>query len=174
MAKNTVGMSAPWVTYAREIHAMFDPDPEIRVEYDEDNLEVKLYVNNQDKADAISELLPTEKIFGAISLKITVIPSNNLAATKKTLFDRAFSGNPVYSHSTDSQGLHSCPMTYVVFAKEVVQYYTDNLGDENGITSTLYQNIAEDLFNVDGAFYCTDVDKNKLSKKIKPSKDFNF
>ena len=151
-------MSSPWVTYAREIHEMFGYDPEIRVEYLEDKLEVRLYVENSDKADAIAQLLPPEKYFGGVSLKITVIPANRLGSQAKTLFDRAFSGNPVFAHTTEFQGLYNQPMTYVVFKKRVVQYFSDNLGDEHALTSTLYQNIAQDLFDTSGVYYCTDIE----------------
>ena len=36
--------------------------------------------------------------------------------------------------------------TYVVFEKEVVQYWNDNLGDINGLRSTLYQDLAKEIF----------------------------
>ena len=151
-------LSSPWVTYAREIHEMFGRDPQIKVEYDEDNVEVKLYVDNADKADAISQILPAEKFFGGVSLKITVIPSNGLNSPAKSLFDRAFDGNPVFAHTSEFQGLYNQPVTYVVFKKYVVQYFSDNLGDEHGLTSTLYQDIARDLFEVNGTCYCTDTE----------------
>ena len=47
-------------------------------------------------------------------------------------------------------------MTYVVFVKEVVQYFNDDLGDANGVCSTLYQDIAKRLFtSTEGVFFCT-------------------
>lgn len=51
--------------------------------------------------------------------------------------------------------------TYVVFEKEVVQYWNDNLADYNGLTSTLYQDLAKEIFedaNLDGVYFCTDED----------------
>ena len=161
-----LNLSAPWYIYVRELRALFGQDPEINIVFDEDNLEVKLYVEDEDKADAISILLPAVKTFGAVALKITVIPANkeNLKGPK-TLYDTAFKGNPVYAHSTEFQGLYNQPITYVVFKKEVVQYYSDDLGDENGVTSTLYQDIAKDVINKDGVYFCTDVvDKNEVIK----------
>ena len=151
-------LSAPWVTYAREIKAMFGQDPQIAVEYDEDNLEVRLYVDNADKAEAIKEILPPVKLFGAVGVKITVI-SDTLKGKEKTVFDRAFEGNPIYSHSSKFQGLYNNPITYVVFKKEIAQYFSDNLGDENGVTSALYQDIAKDIFQTEGTYFCTEVDK---------------
>jgi hypothetical protein len=46
---------------------------------------------------------------------------------------------------------------YVLFAREVVSYFNDNLADLNGLTSTLYQNLAEEVFpNHGGVFFCTE------------------
>ena len=39
-------LSAPWIIFYREIEAMFQGDPEVRVVFDEDNLTVKLYVDD--------------------------------------------------------------------------------------------------------------------------------
>ena len=155
-----VALSAPWVTYAREIGAMFDDDPAIKVEYDEENVEVKLYVEGVKKADAISQLLPVEKAFGGVKLKITVIPANEpLSANKqKQLFLDAFEGNPAFETAVAVEGIFSNPITYVVFRKKVVQYYNDDLGDINGICSTLYQDIAKNIFEsqTQGIYFCTD------------------
>ena len=68
--------SSPWVTYYREVDALFERDKEVFVVFDEENTELKLYVNNQDKAEAIRHLMPLEKKFGNVVLKIDVIPSN--------------------------------------------------------------------------------------------------
>lgn len=155
-----VALSAPWVTYAREIGAMFDDDPAIKVEYDEENVEVKLYVEGVKKADAISQLLPVEKAFGGVKLKITIIPANEtLSANKqKQLFLDAFEGNPAFETAVAVEGVFSNPITYVVFRKKVVQYYNDDLGDINGICSTLYQDIAKNIFEgqTQGIYFCTD------------------
>jgi hypothetical protein len=159
-------LSAPWYIYVRELRALFGQDPEINIVFDEDNLEVKFYVEDEDKADALSILLPAEKIFGAIAMRITIIPANKekLKGTK-ALYDAAFKGNPVYDHSTEFQGLYNQPITYVTFKKEVVQYFSDDLGDENGVTSTLYQDIAKDVIDKDGVYFCTDVvDKSEVIK----------
>jgi len=155
---NKVGLSAPWVTFYREINALFGDDPDIHIEYDEDEVEVKLFVQNSDKADALTQLLPTEKAFGNVVLKITVIPANEPAPTKASLIARAFQGNPVYSYGTTVDGIMSNPIHYVVFANKVVQFFNDDLGDVNGNCSTLYQEIAKDVLGAEeGVHYCTDV-----------------
>ena len=50
-------------------------------------------------------------------------------------------------------------MTYVVFKKEVVQYFNDSLGDIHGVCSTLMQDIAKDIFeDTEGVYFCTDTE----------------
>jgi hypothetical protein len=49
------------------------------------------------------------------------------------------------------------PITYVIFKKEVVQYYDDNLGDAHGNRTTLYEQIANQIFeDREGIYFCTD------------------
>lgn len=163
-------MSSPWILFYKEVEAMFKFDSEVNVVYDEDATELKLYVDNSDKAEALSQLLPVEKIFGNVTLKVTVIPNNQSASLKapryhartlafnSNIFNVAFAGNEAFCYTKTFTGIYNNPLTYVVFRREVVQYFTDDLGDINGIASTLYQNIAKDIFvNLEvPVFYCTD------------------
>ena len=71
-----LGLSSPWINFAREINAFFKEDPEVKVTYNDEENIVKLYVNSDEKADALSALLPMEKEFGNVKLNIEVIPAN--------------------------------------------------------------------------------------------------
>ena len=55
---NKVGLSTPWVTYARKVNALFEEDPEVLVDYENDGPTLILYVENAAKADALEQLLP--------------------------------------------------------------------------------------------------------------------
>lgn len=152
--------SSPWVTYYRKVDALFKKDKEVLVVFDEDNLELKLYVDNQSKASAIQYLMPTEKEFGNVILKIEVIPSNGKAISRVgtaniiDIASIAFRGNNAVYAVTDIRAMFD--LIYVIFRKEVVQYFDDNIGDINGNCSTLYEMIARDVFNDVGIRYCTD------------------
>lgn len=149
-------MSPPWIQYCNMIDAMFGLDPEIKVLINDDGRNVKLFVDNPKKADAISQLLPSEKVIGNEKVCIEVIPGDT-QVKRDSLFETAFAGNPAFSYAKTVDEVFTNPITYVVFAKKVVQYWNDNLGDVNGNISTLYQNIARDLFeNCDGVCFCTD------------------
>lgn len=156
-----VGLSAPWTIYMEQVKALFDPDPDIRMVYDEaidDSVkEIKLFVENSEKADAITKLLPAEQNFGGVTLKVTVIPANAESEDRVKLLETAFNGNPVISYiKTFATPFGN--QTYIVFQNKVVQYFSDNMQDINGFTSTLYQEIAREIFGVDGGVYfCTDV-----------------
>lgn len=153
-----VGMSSPWIKFYHEVDALFKEDPEVRVLFDEGNYTIKLYVGNLDKAEALTQLLPAEKTYGNITMKITVLPANKLGESKLGLFQKAFEGNPALSYVRSVNGLFNC--NYVVFAHKVVQFFNDDMSDVNGNCTTLYQEIAKDVFgDVPGISFCTDIEK---------------
>lgn len=150
-----VNLSAPWVNFYREIEALFKGDPEIRVTLDLEANEIKLYVDNSDKAEALGLLLPMERTFGNVTFKLQVVPENSGEADMATLIERAFRGNRAFIGMKRSKDDRN-PFRYAVFRKCVVQYFNDDLGDVNGNRSTLYQEIARDVFGQkDGVSFCT-------------------
>lgn len=167
MAK--LNLSPPWVQFYHEVDALFKHDTDVNVIYDDSKAPeyaLKLYVDNIAKADALSLLLPDKKTFGGSALKIEVIPANtkdgfhssfmsnpdNIAGVLK----EALSGNDAWHYIKEVVGVFTNPIYYVVFKKEVVQYFTDDLGDINGVRSTLYQEIAKDIFGeLNGVYFCT-------------------
>lgn len=153
---DTVKMSSPWIQYKNLITAMFGEDPDIKINYDDDRKELKLLVTGTDKANALDALLPKQKEFGNVTMTVTVVPAN-LETTKATLIQQALDGNPVFKYSETIQGPMSNPMTFIVFKKEVVQYFNDNLGDIHGLRSSLYEQLAEEIFDDhEGVLFCTD------------------
>lgn len=156
-----VNLMSPWTEYYRKVEVLFKADPEVRVVYDDEKREVCLYVENADKAFALSEVMPTHIDFGNVTLDISIIPANSLAKSVRIkaeeYFRYIFDKNPILVDIQSVYGIFSNPITYVVFRKEVVQYFNDDLGDINGICSTLWQNIANDVFTeAEGAYFCTD------------------
>lgn len=158
--------SSPWVEFYREIEALFAQDDEVKIVYDEENNEVKLYVENARKADALTQLLPAEKIFGNVTMKVTVIPANNAKVSKADLIAEAFDGNPALSYVQHVDAVIGA-FDYAVFQNKVVQFFDDNLSDINGNKSTLYENIAKDVFGSDaGVFFCTEAGNRDLIKPL--------
>ena len=147
-------LSPPWITYKNELETMFADDADISIRYDEEDKEIKLFVGSVSKAAALERLLRHEVTLGNVTLKITVIPPNEIDILH--YFNDAFSGNPQMAYTMPIEspfGMHR----FVVFRKEVVQFFNDQLDDPRGLKSTLLQDIAKDIFNDDlQVYYCTD------------------
>ena len=157
------GLSSPWMSFFHEIEALFKGDPEVTVRFDEEENTIKLFVDNTDKAEALSRLLPSERAFGGVTVQVKVIPANHPEDDVSVLLKKAFDKNPAMVMVKNIDEVFSNPITYVVFKKEVVQYFNDDLGDLNGNHSTLYQDIAKDVFlPIPGAFFCTAEEKNPI------------
>lgn len=165
-------LSPPWVIFYQEIKALFEKDPHIKIVYDEDEQEISLFVDDANKADALTRLLPAEKTFGAVTLKINVIPSNSEGVVNTlcylysndlaTIYQRAFNKNPILDYIKVFSGVFTNSLTYIVFKKEVVQYYNDSLSDIHGCCSTLYENLAREVFvEQEGVFFCTNTSNSK-------------
>ena len=155
-----VKLSAPWQTYYKELSLLFEHDDEVRIVYDTDEQVINIYVDNAVKAEAMAAALPTAKEFGTVTLEINIIPSNKrvnmLRASKGMGFVDLFKGNSIVDDVVVVDGIMTNPITYVIFKKEVVQYFNDDLGDAHGICSTLYQDIAKRVFlDYEGVFFCT-------------------
>ena len=159
-----INLASPWVTRVSQIEQLFKYDRQVHVVYDEDANSLKLYVDDVSKAAALTTLLPEEYVFGNFSLHVAVIPANQevvkLPHNTETLFDCAFDNNPIFSFTKTITGIFSNNLTYVVFKNRVVQFFNDDLGDIYGNCSTLYQEIAKDVFGEkEGVFFCTDVEE---------------
>lgn len=160
MAK--LNLSSPWVEFYKKVKVLFENDPDVQVVYNENEQTVKLYVDNQSKAEALIQLIPGEKTWGNVTFKIEIIPPNSeKELTEADLFAIAFENNPAFSFDKTVEGIYDNPLTYIVFQNKVVQFWDDNLGDIYGNKSTLYQEIAKDVFGErPGVFYCTDKEES--------------
>ena len=160
MATQMLNLSSPWMIFYKEMEMLFKGDPEVNLSFDEDNHIINIRVDNQEKANALEKILPMEKTFGTITVKIRVIPANGYVTTKATLFEQAFNGNPVFAYlQNSSKGIYS-DLAYVVFKREIAQFFADDLSDIHGFRSMLYQDIAKDIFgDITGIFFCTDTDE---------------
>lgn len=155
MAEN-VKLSPPWYTYYHKIDAMFGSDPDIQIKFNEDAMTLKLFVDNQAKADALTKVLQPEIDFGNVKLKIEVVPSDKVDSVEQ-LYRTVFAGNPVFSDVIETCDPTAPHATYVVFNPMIVQFYNDNLADAFRNETTLHQEIAKDLFvQQPGVYFCTD------------------
>lgn len=152
-----IKMVSPWIGYYKEIKSLFQEDYTVKVKYDDSKNTIKLYVEDEEKADALAQLLPNRKVFGNITINIDVIPANKVETPKIDLFRKAFEGNGAVAYIETVDNVSSNAFHFVVFQPEIVQYYNDDLSDINGLRSTLYQDIAKEIFGErEGIYFCTD------------------
>ena len=165
-------LSPPWITYINQVQALLDGDPEIAININARENSLVIATNNGDKAAALVKLLPSEKTWGNITWTIFVDgPMSNRAFTSnKELFETAFEKNPAFSRcvAPAQDGYQYIDFTYVIFKNCVVQFFNDNLDDAFGNISTLYQDIASEVFENTpmGVHYCTDVERGNLGKPL--------
>ena len=158
-------LSPPWIKYMHEMEQLFKYDPEVHVVYDEDEHIIHLYVDKQRKADALATLIPETVTFGNITLQVNVVQANGalsttVGLTNAQLFKNAFEDNGAFAFVKQVTGIFSNNLTYVVFKNKVVQYFNDNLNDVYGNCSTLYQDIAKNIFGeIAGIYFCTDIEQ---------------
>lgn len=167
-----IKLISPWHTYYNEMKAFFEEDPYVNVIFDEDKMDIKLLVRDGEKAEALSKVLNLHKEFGDTNLTVAVVPSNQVgpetAKRLKTLSDNedysqlypyALGSNEEFYDVGIIKGAFGFDAVYVIFKKNVIQYYTDNLGDLHGVKSTLMEDIARDIFIPwPGVFFCTEVE----------------
>lgn len=152
-----INLVTPWAEYFNQLGAFFKKDDDVRVEYDNEAMVIKIYVDGDAKAEALSKLLPTSKKFGNVEVKVDIIPANPLDASRIGLFKKAFEGNRAVADIETISDISSNDFSFVIFEPEVVQYYNDDLSDFNGICSTLYQDLAKELFGeTEGCYFCTE------------------
>ena len=147
---------SPWLDFYREIVCLLRKDPDItRITLDEDTYVIKMYVNDQDKAEALGKILPNRKVFGNVECKLIIVPANLEEASHEEIFRKAFDKNPIVKDFIHTDGIFSAD--YLVFSPEVVQYANDDISDIDGKRSCLYEDIAKDVIGEDlGVFFCTE------------------
>lgn len=156
-----VGLSSPWMELFRKIEAMFKEDEAVNVSMNNDTKVITLNVSGTTKTKAIRQLLPESVPYGNITVKIEVNEVDDFDASDiLKVYKQAFAGNGAFVTTAVNEILG---MKFVVFAKEVVQYFNDDLGDVHGLRSTLYQEIAKEIFTnpsiTDDVHFCTDNSK---------------
>ena len=165
---DSLRLAPPWCTFYKEVYEMFKNDAQVRVRvaYVDDKHDIRLYVDDAMKAAALEKLIGGERDFGGQKIQVSIIPPNSTVAVSFdtdngeegiiSLYKEALAGNPAYCYSTkvDSFGFTA---NYIVFRREVVQFENDDLSDIDGMCSTLYEDIARDIFHpMAGVFFCTD------------------
>lgn len=155
MESKAVRLVPPWNELYNEIVCLFKDDPDVsKITLDSENYVIKIFVEDQDKADALTKILPNRKQFGNVECKIIVIPANLDEAPPVEIFRKAFDKNPIVKDIVHTDGIFSA--NYLVFKAKVVQYANDDISDVDGKRSCLYEDIAKDVLGEQNIFFCTE------------------
>ena len=141
-------LSPPWNIYFSKVKVLFEQDPDIKgINFDQESKVITLVVSNPEKAGAIEQLLPATKEFGNVTVTIKVeVFVEDAEESKSDILSKAFCGNPIFKGIEKNQTL-GC--AFCIFKKEVVQFYTDDLTTPDGYYSTLYEEVAREVFGSD-------------------------
>lgn len=165
---------SPWVIYSKKINALFEADPQISIDIDYSAPRVTLFTENGEKAAALAKILPDHVEYGGVVLEINVetpampdlaFPNNQV------LFETAFSGNAAFAgtFAPAAEDYVWLPVVYVIFKNCVVQFFADNLNDCHGVISTLYQDLATEIFgngDITGVYFNTDIERGNVGKPL--------
>lgn len=129
-----LGLKTPWMRYANRVKRLFEDDPEVRVDFDNDAKVLTLLVTGDDKAMCLEALLPSELEFGSMTMAITVKPSN-ADLTEADMFRKAFANNPLFVDVEEGYG-PAHDVSYALFMPDAVQVEEDDISQYCGVTTT--------------------------------------
>lgn len=145
-------IQSPWVITYKKIKALFERDTDLDIStiinLPDGNYAVSISSKNTAKLQAIEKILKPEFVFGNIKLLITfVYEENNLIGLNAYDFKTAFANNDVVKAVYEREDYtKTTTFAYVLFAKEVIQFYNDDLMDYYGNYNGLAQDIAKEIF----------------------------
>jgi hypothetical protein len=166
----TLGLQSPWYTLYNKIVSMFGGDEELTIsnitettkaaENAKATYTITISSANAVKLQAIEKILKHEFPMGNIVVKIAFVyeESKNSDITAAD-FKNAFTGNPIMSNIKTIETPWKSEMTFVLFKREVIQFYNDDITDLYGNFNGLAEDIARELFNdvTEVISYCTDI-----------------
>ena len=146
-------LSPPWFQYRASVAALFEDDPDLTivdiVEGDDGVYTFDIVSGNAIKLAALQRLLMNEIPMGNVTLKINFVYDEDGKDYSEAIANAAFAGNP-HLHSVAS---HINPITQipdyaaVIFQKEVIQFFNDDISDYYQTKSTLAADIADIIVN---------------------------
>ena len=178
-AETGVGIQSPWVTHWNLVKAMFARDNEITVseirevppneENDKALYEFDVESGNEEKIIAIRSILTNLIEMGNITLRINMVYSGSGGSNAVkdvgditddgdiTLDDykKAFENNLTLYDTISIKDVAGYVHEWVVFARDVVSFYNDDLLDPWGMWNGLYKDIAEKIFNSSNIMFTT-------------------
>lgn len=153
---NEVGkekLSPPWYIHRDKLSALFEEDGQVtigKVEKRSDGqYTAEITVSDKEKQAALQQIILQNVNFGNVKLTFTFadpldIPQANDDVSPET-FIAAFKGNPILVKAMNAVNPWQLPETVVIFRKEVIQFWADNMADFYGNYNGLAVDIAREV-----------------------------
>jgi hypothetical protein len=158
--KKNFKLSPPWITYWRQLEALFNEDPDIEVGqlYDtDDKKEIWIYVSNEKKFRALNNLLPKYHTFGNVKVKNVIKLKGAADHDDFQDLKDLFEGNPRVAEIKEAVDFAGVPHIFINFNPEVIQFPNDDTSDYYGLYTGLTEDIAREVFEMEynGAHFST-------------------
>lgn len=152
-----VGLSSPWETIHKQIIALLGPDTEVHVgsiyEGNGNTYVFDICSKNGKKIAALEKVLKSHFDLGNVTLAINFIHERDDEEVTAQDYKDAFEGNSNFVDTVvTSKGLFQ-DLTYVIFAKEILQFFNDDLSDLYGNMSIIVADAAKQVCNVGENMY---------------------
>lgn len=153
---NEVGkekLSPPWYIHRDKLSALFEEDDQVtigKVEKRPDGqYTAEITVSDKEKQAALQQIILQNVNLGNVKLTFTFadpldIPQANDDVSPET-FIAAFKGNPILVKAMNAVNPWQLPETVVIFRKEVIQFWADNMADFYGNYNGLAVDIAREV-----------------------------
>lgn len=158
-------LSPPWYKTWNMLKVLFKDDTEVEISdiiTPADGLPLLIYLDckTPEKAFALANILKTTYHFGnaTLVLKFRIYNGKKLTDKPDSLYDtalEAFASTPAVVDIKKCQDMFGDTFIVIEFAKEVVQFYNDELLDFYGNYNGTYLDVAKELFKIDNSLFAT-------------------
>ena len=149
MTDKKLGLSAPWVTYQGLVATLFKDDADITVSYlDEDEKTFTVSCSNPDKYMLLSKYLKPSATFGNVTVTVK-LEYTGTDPIKRGIADdmkKLFAGNPILEDVMEADTPFG-DMVYLLFTRNAVGFYNDDLSNPWGNTNFLACDVAKAVLN---------------------------
>lgn len=154
---NEVGnerLSPPWYIYYQKLCSLFKEDGQVTIgelEKKPDDLYIaEITVSDKEKQAALQQIIVQDIEIGRTKVKFTFTDPLDVSQADGDVpletFIAAFQGNPILVKTATVHPPTGATVHYVVFKKEVIQFFADDITDYYGNYNGLAANIAKEVF----------------------------
>lgn len=158
-----VSLQSPWVEHWWLVKTMFKNDDDIKIEdieyLDDGKYEANIIVKDENKAAALNDVLCKVNEFGNVTLTFNIFANMNKQGDSNGVVElddyKKLFNEKIADQFIELQDIFGNYHYFVVFKREVVSFYNDDLTDPWGMWNGLYQNIAEKIFVSSNVMFST-------------------